>query len=135
LLIITLQHFRHLLLIEQWWTTAPPLNAEVISVAPDDFVSESDIAKRLEVKRQTISLWAKGERRVNKPFPKPVMRLSGKSPLWRWYDVVKWLYVQKQIRDAQIVEDAKFIENINVALSARDQSIRKYRRQLLKRLR
>lgn len=80
------------------------LGATVISVAPDNLVSESEIARRLEMKRQTISLWVKGKRRALDPFPNPVMGLDSKSPLWRWYAVVTWLYHQNQIQDEALLD-------------------------------
>ncbi len=61
-------------------------DVEVASVAPENLVTESEIAKRLNKSRQTVSLWIKGARR--KAFPHPVMRLSEKSPLWNWSEPV-----------------------------------------------
>jgi len=110
------------------------LDAVIIHVAPDELVSSTDIAKRLQIKRQAVSLWVRGARRINMPFPNPIMKLSEKSPLWRWLDVTKWLYLNELIKDCQLVEDALLIENINAALSERDTKTRRYRRELLKRL-
>jgi len=110
------------------------LGVQVINVAPDNFVSEAEIARRLNFNRQTVSLWVKGIRRSKNPFPNPVMKLTEKSPLWRWSEVTKWLYQNHQIKDSQIVDDAIFIENINAALEERDAKIRKSRRTLLKKL-
>jgi len=115
-------------------TESAELGALVINVAPDNLVSESEIAKRLDLKRQAVSLWVRGVRRKQNPFPKPVMKLSEKSPLWRWSEVVQWLYKNNQIKDPQIVSDALFIENINAVLEERDGNIRKSRRTLLKKL-
>ena len=106
----------------------------VTHVAPDEFVSEADIAKRLHVKRQTVSLWVKGTRRQNMAFPKPIMKLSEKSPLWRWFDVSKWLYKNEQIKDPQLVDNALLIENINAVLEERDKKTRRFRQDLLKKL-
>lgn len=111
-----------------------PLSAKVISILPDDLVSESEIAARINKSRQTVSLWVKRERRQNDPFPNPVFRLSDKSPLWRWYDVTKWLFQQNLIEDKELVESAMFIENINAVLGERDQTIKKYRHQILNKL-
>ena len=111
-----------------------PLKAKVIGVGPDDVVTSSEIAKRLDVNRQAVFHWVTGARRSNSSFPKPVMKLSERSPLWRWHEVVKWLYQQNEIKDSELVENAKLIENMNVVLMERDQSIRKCRRALLKRL-
>lgn len=108
------------------------IDAEVASVAPDNLVTESEIAKRLQMARQTISLWIKGERRNS--FPYPVMRLTEKSPLWKWSEVTEWLYINKIIDDKQIVEDALFFSNINAALEERDSKTRKMRHSLLERI-
>lgn len=106
----------------------------VVSVSPDDYVTESEIAKRLSVKRQAISLWVKGARCAKTPFPTPVMKLTEKSPLWRWHEVAKWLYQQKKIHDKEVIEIARCIETLNLALAERDPEVRKYRKHLSKRL-
>ncbi len=110
------------------------LSATVINVAPDDYVTESEMAKRLHVKRQTVSLWFKRERRIESAFPSPMMKLTEKSPLWRWYEVVRWLYQQKMISDATIIHNAKFIENLNIALLERNIDAKHYRAELLKKI-
>lgn len=106
----------------------------VVNVAPDDYVTESEVAKRLHVKRQTVSLWFKGERRAIHPFPAPIMKLSEKSPLWRWCDVVEWLSQQKKIDDPKLLANAKFISHLNVALLERDTVTKRYTQMLIKRL-
>ncbi len=108
------------------------IDIEVTSIAPDNLVTESEIAKRLEVTRQTVSLWIKGKRRQS--FPSPVMRLSEKSPLWKWTEVTEWLYENKIITDKKVVEDALFFVNINAALEERDIRTRKIRHNLLERI-
>ena len=110
------------------------LGARVIRILPDDLVSISDIAKRLNKDRQLISLWVKGERRQKSDFPPPVLRLAEKSPLWRWYSVVKWLLQQELISDHNLVHYAKFLENINAVLDERDPEIRAYRVDILNKL-
>ena len=110
------------------------LEIKVIGIGPDDYVNESEMAKRLQIKRQIVSLWVKGERRIKMPFPKPVMKLSERSPLWRWYEVLKWLYQQNQIDDLRMIENARFIENINAVLLERDKEIRNDRQRILKKL-
>jgi hypothetical protein len=111
------------------------LGAKVIRILPDDLVSASDIAKRLNKDRQLVSLWVKGERRQSQlPFPPPVLKLSEKSPMWRWYSVVKWLYQQNLIADQKIVDYAKFLENINAVLDERDPEIKAYRHKILNKL-
>ena len=110
------------------------LGAIVVSVSPDNFVSESDIAKRLHTNRQRVSLWVKGARRTKHPFPNPVMKLTGKSPLWRWLDVVKWLQRHKELTDPTLLEEAQLIESVNIALLDRDKTIRSYKNKLLRKL-
>src|SRR3990167_1865884 len=108
------------------------INATVSAVAPENWVTESEVAKRLEIKRQAVSLWVKGERR--KAFPKPVMKLADKSPLWKWHEITEWLYRNKLIREKELVTNAAFLENVNAVLEERDIKTRKYRHGLLKKL-
>ncbi len=107
-------------------------DAEVASVAPENLVTESEIAKRLGKSRQVVSLWIKGERR--KSFPYPVMRLAEKSPLWNWSEVVNWLFENKIIDDKELVENALFLANINAVLEERDNKTREIRHSLLERI-
>lgn len=108
------------------------IDVEVASVAPENFVTESEISKRLNVNRQTVSLWIKGKRREG--FPPPVMRLSEKSPLWQWNEVVIWLFGNKVINDQKIVDNALFFANINAALAELDKKARDMRHHLLERI-
>lgn len=107
-------------------------DAIVASVAPEDWVTESDIAKRLQIKRQAVSLWIKGRRRKSTPFPKPVMKLSDRSPLWKWHEIAEWLYQNNIIEEKELVQNALFIQNVNGALEERDASVRNMRHRLLK---
>src|SRR3990167_1305682 len=108
------------------------LKIKVVNVAPDDYVTESDVAKRLHIKRQAVSLWFNGKRHSKTDFPSPVMKLTEKSPLWRWSDIVKWLYQQKKITEAEILDRAHFIESLNVALLERDTIIHRYKQKIVK---
>lgn len=111
------------------------VGAVVANVAPEDLVTESDVAKRLHVKRQAVSLWIKGERRKSKPFPKPIMKLSAKSPFWKWREVVEWLFDNKLIiKEKEEVENAYFLETLNAVLEERDVEVRKSRAGLLKKI-
>lgn len=104
------------------------IGASVINIAPENWVTEAEIANRISCKRQTISLWSKDKRR--KFFPKPVMKLSSRSPVWSWKDVVEWLYKNNLI-DKSEVDKAKFLEDINVVLDERDPATRAHRNRLL----
>ena len=108
------------------------VDVDVASVAPENLVTESEIAKRLNVSRQTVSLWIKGERRES--FPPPVMRLSEKSPLWQWNDVVIWLFEKKIITDRKVLDSALFFANINAALGELDKKSREMRHHLVERI-
>jgi predicted DNA-binding transcriptional regulator AlpA len=108
------------------------VEANVASVAPENLVTETEVAKRLKISRQTVSLWIKGERR--KSFPHPVMRLAEKSPLWNWSEIVNWLYENKIVDDKELVENALFLANINAALEERDMRTRELRHNLLERI-
>lgn len=110
------------------------LGAKVISILPDDQVNAAEIAKRLNKSRQIVSLWVKRERRQGLPFPNPVSKLTDTSPMWRWYDVVNWLYQNQLIKDRKVVDFAMFIENINAVLGERDPNVQEYRHQILKKL-
>lgn len=109
------------------------VGAVVANVAPEDLVTESDVAKRLHVKRQAVSLWIKGERRKSKPFPKPIMKLSAKSPFWKWCEVVEWLYDNSLIKEKEEVDNAYFLETMNAILEERDFKIRQSRQGLSKK--
>lgn len=110
------------------------LHAIVGGVAPDNFVTESEVAQRLSMKRQTISLWIKKQRRVSTPFPSPKLNLSNKSPLWKWNEITEWLYANHIIKQKEIVDNAIFIEDINAALEERNAKTRKHRKTLVEKL-
>lgn len=108
------------------------IDAEVASVSPENLVTESEIAKRLHTSRQKVSLWIRGERRAG--FPPPVMRLSEKSPLWQWNEVVVWLFKNKVINDKEMLDSALFFANINAALGELDKDAKDMRHHLLERI-
>lgn len=108
-----------------------PFGKIVINVAPEDWVTESEIAKRTSNSRQIVSLGTKDKRR--KLFPKPIMKLSSRSPFWKWREIAEWLYKNKLI-DKQEVEKAEFLEDINVVLEERDPKIRIARQRLLEEM-
>ena len=108
-----------------------PLPIKVSSVSPDSLVSASEIGKRINKGRQTVSLWAKRARSKSEPFPAPIFGLRTKRPLWRWCDVACWLH-QQELIDSDAVELAEAIEGINSALVERNPVIRKFRDLSLK---
>src|ERR1043165_4213670 len=109
-----------------------PIGAIVSHVAPEDWVTESDVARRLEIERQAVSLWVKGKRR--KSFPKPIMRLAVKSPLWKWREIAEWLFQNQLVKEEELLINATFLENVNAVLEERNVETRRYRQGLLKKL-
>jgi hypothetical protein len=86
------------------------------------------------MKRQAISLWIKGQRRASTPFPNPKLKLSNKSPLWKWNEITEWLYANQIIKQKEIVNTAMFIEDINAALEERNAKTKKHRQELVQKL-
>jgi hypothetical protein len=58
-------------------------------IEPDEFVTMSEIARRLDITREGVRKRVSGERGPGN-FPPPVGCLTTRSPLWRWTDVLKW---------------------------------------------
>ncbi|MGU3586394.1 helix-turn-helix transcriptional regulator [Rhodococcus sp. C26F] len=54
-----------------------------------DLVTRQDIADRVEVSRQAVGNWVRGQRLQSDPFPSPVHLVGG--GVWLWKDVVDWL--------------------------------------------
>jgi hypothetical protein len=93
----------------------------VIRVEPDELVSASEIADRVGLSRETIRLYALGQRGPGH-FPPPVARLRGRSPLYRWTDVVPWLARHGGAAApsaGEALETATSIALINAALDLR----------------
>lgn len=109
------------------------INAKVTSVGPDNLVSISEIAKRANFTKQSISLFIQGKRGDNS-FPSPIYRVGEKSPLWQWHNVAKWLYEHNKINDKSLVDDANTIANINSVIELRDDALLKQRQQLLQKI-
>lgn len=53
-----------------------------------DLVTRGDIAERLDVTRQAVGLWIRGERKDAHHFPAPTSMVAG--GVWLWGDVVEW---------------------------------------------
>lgn len=109
------------------------IGARIISVAPEHLVSLSDIAERVSMSRQAISLLIQGARGSGN-FPKPVLKISNKSPLWRWSAVAEWFYQQGKISDHNVIDSALIVENINAALELRDTPSFENRKKILREL-
>lgn len=55
-------------------------------ISPDWLVGTEDLAKRLGVTRQAISIW----RRRHSDFPMPLLD-HAKIKIWYWPDVIRWV--------------------------------------------
>ena len=95
------------------------MKVTISSVAPEHLVSLSDIAERVSMTRQAVSLFMLGERGAG-GFPKPILKITNKSPLWRWSSVAEWFYQQGKIKDHTVIDDANIVEDINSVLELRN---------------
>ena len=109
------------------------IGAEIVSVAPEHLVSLSDIAERVSMSRQAVSLFMLGERGTG-DFPKPVLKIANKSPLWKWSAVAEWFFQQEKIKDHDIIDNANTIEDINSALEWRNKKALSHRQKILTKL-
>ncbi len=84
--------------------------ARIERVEPDYLVSAAEIAKRSDLGRAVISLYAKGER--GRDFPAPVMRVTSESPLYDWAEVAAWLHHHGKLPLADVVQ-ARTVREVN----------------------
>ena len=105
----------------------------IVSVAPEHLVSLSDIAERVSISRQAVSLLMQGTRGSGN-FPKPILKISNKSPLWRWSAVAEWFYRQGKISDYSVIDSATIVEDINAALELRNKKSFAHKRAILHEL-
>jgi len=109
------------------------IGARIVSVAPEHLVSLSDIAGRVSMTRQAVSLLIQGARGKG-DFPKPILKISNKSPLWRWSSVAEWFYQQGKISDHDVIDSANIVEDINAALELRNKNSFEHKRKILNEL-
>ena len=87
----------------------------VARVEPDDLVTMSEIAQRLERSRESVRLLVSGERGPG-GFPPPVSHLKARTRLWRWSEGAAWAERHDQPID---LSAATAIAAINAALTLR----------------
>ncbi|ACK65981.1 conserved hypothetical protein [Rippkaea orientalis PCC 8801] len=91
-------------------------------IEPDDLVTASEIARRINKSREYIRLLIQGERGKGE-FPLPISGMSNKSLLWSWVKVTQWLK-QNQLIDDESVKIAQDIADFNHLLFYRkDESV------------
>jgi hypothetical protein len=61
----------------------------VVRVAPDEYVTLAEIAKRTGRTRESVRLLATGDRGPG-DFPPPAARAEQRNKLWRWAEVARW---------------------------------------------
>jgi hypothetical protein len=106
----------------------------VSHVEPDDLVSASEIARRLECTREYVRLLARGERGGG-DFPSPLSGVAGTAFLWSWVDVLQWSCARNSLATKLDLASAVFIRDLNGALRARmDPSMMQHRLELLRKL-
>lgn len=108
------------------------LGTIIISVAPEHLVTLADIAQRMSMTRQAISLFMLGERGPGH-FPKPILKIANKSPLWRWSTIAEWFYQNGKISNHNVIDDANTLEDINAALELRNKKILEHCQHILKK--
>ena len=70
--------------------SAGVLGLDVVRVEPDDLVTLGQVAARVGRSREGLRLYAAGSRGPG-GFPAPVSGVRGRSPLYRWSEVARWL--------------------------------------------
>jgi len=93
------------------------IGLRVEHVEPGDYVSQAEIARRLDKSREYIRQLVSGESGPE-GFPPPVSNVTDRSPRWRWSDVAKWL-VRQGMLPADELKRASFIALVNTYLDCR----------------
>ena len=91
----------------------------VVRVEPGDFVNASEIARRVQVTREYIRLLVQGKRGEG-DFPAPQSGITGKTLVWSWAGVVRWMFQHNLLADVAVVDTAETIRDINDALDIRE---------------
>ncbi len=90
----------------------------VVTVEPGDAVNASEIGRRAEVTREYIRLLVQGKRGEGN-FPAPQSGIAGKTLVWSWAEVVRWMLEHNLLEDRSVLETAETIRDINDALKMR----------------
>jgi len=93
------------------------IGLRVEHVEPDDYVSASQIARRVGRSRENIRQLISGERGA-RDFPPPVCSVTERSPRWRWAEVAAWLVAQGMLA-AEEASRASFLAFTNAWLDWR----------------
>ncbi len=99
----------------------------VVAVEPGDAVNASEIGRRAEVTREYIRLLVQGKRGEGN-FPVPQSGIAGKTLVWSWAEVVRWMLEHNLLEDRSDLETAETIRDINDALKMRQHPATRDRR-------
>ena len=106
----------------------------VVRVEPGDLATAAEIARRAHLTREYVRLLAEGKRGEGY-FPAPQSGITGKTLVWSWAEVARWLLRHGMIEDASLIDTAETIRDINDALAIRhDSAALKRRRHYLRQL-
>ena len=91
----------------------------VTRVEPDSLVTAAEIARRAGLSREQVRLLGNGQRGPG-GFPPPIAQVDGRTRLWLWPDVARWLAEHGRLRsDVADDGDAELIASLNAALTLR----------------
>lgn len=93
----------------------------VVAAEPSDRVTSAEIARRSGRSRESIRQLINGYRGTQ-DFPVPMAGIISKTLLWSWAKVAKWMFDHGKIEDYALVEQARIIKQINLALEIRNDS-------------
>lgn len=82
------------------------VGAKVEHIEPDELVTMSEMARRLNMTREGIRKWVDGSRGPGN-FPPPIGNLTKRSPIWRWTDILQWrqLALENKAKDSCCTDD------------------------------
>jgi hypothetical protein len=87
-----------------------------VTQVEQEIVAISDIASRLGISREAVRLWVEGRRGPgNFPGPEGVVS-NGKSKVWFWADVNKWLEENYRLGDGDKYLTRREIAELNATL-------------------
>ena len=98
------------------------IGARVLRVTKDDdWLTASEIAKRVGRTRQSIGLLVRGDRGSG-GFPAPVARHGSPNPLWSWADVEAWfeVYDPATIQRREFTLSPDFLAELNDRLDLQE---------------
>lgn len=93
----------------------------VVRVEPGDLATAAEIARRAHLTREYVRLLAEGKRGPG-DFPAPQSGITGKTLVWSWAEVARWLLRHGIVEDASVIDAAETIRDINDALAIRHDS-------------